>query len=203
MEKLRSLEDICRLMRLDYEQYIKTTNFSWYRGRSYEEIPFKKIFVAGSAFDFSKTNDLAQLIYSTGKADEIGAELAKYDNSAIITGATPPDTSIPHQVVVSYKETGGKGPVMGIIGGYEDIDEVPFLDQLKEYYDILIHYDASGIPGADSFGNRLLYRDLPNVGMSDGIITIMGGAGTLDESSKAYHMGKPIGILSITCTTRL
>ena len=161
----------------------------------YNSSEYTKIFVGGSAFERGKTSDDLQFTRSVNKAKQLGEMLADYDNIMLITGATPED-SMPHQVAESYREAEENAPIIGVVGNRLDNNE--HLEDVKDTYSAILTYDFSNVPRFNKPFTKLMYRNTVNVSLSDGMITVMGGSGTMNEASAAYHEDVPIAMMKGT-----
>ena len=182
--------------RISKKEFFDKASSVW--TRTTKDIPdgaYKKVFVAGSAFDISEPTDKKQLNKSLYLCDALGERMASEKDMALITGATP-SKSMPHKVVASYRRHGGKGPVIGITGDTSaDIQDSKDFDKIKELYNTVVKFDYSDCPyGKEKFASYL-YRDVPNGYIADAMVTVMGGGGTMGEASIAYHQGIPIASL--------
>jgi uncharacterized protein (TIGR00725 family) len=111
-------------------------------------------------------------------AFEVGREVAR-NGCILITGAT---TGAPYWAAKGAKEAGGF--VVGLSPAISMKEHISKYRLPVEYHDIII-YTGSGYAGR----NLLLTR------VGDGIISVCGRMGTLNEFTIAFEERKPIGVL--------
>lgn len=109
---------------------------------------------------------------------EIGREFAKRD-CVVVTGAT---TGAPYWAAKGAKEAGGF--VIGLSPAISAREHLLKYRLPIDYHDVII-YTGSGYAGR----NLLLTR------VGDGIISVCGRMGTLNEFTIAFEERKPIGVL--------
>jgi len=115
------------------------------------------------------------------KCKEIGREIAR--KKCILVNGAPP--GLPHYSVLGAKEEGGF--VMGVSPAFSEHEHVNEYKSPNEGYDVLL-FTAMGF----------MERDIVNIRVSDGLIFMGGGIGTVNEFTIAYEEGKPLGILTGT-----
>ncbi|MEK7137873.1 MAG: hypothetical protein AAB787_00035 [Patescibacteria group bacterium] len=113
------------------------------------------------------------------KAEEIGRLIAR-KGMILVTGAT---TGLPYWAAKGAKQEGGI-----VIGFSPAVSEAAHIKTYRlpiDYHDIIVYtgFDYSG-------RNLILTR------ASDGVVTVCGRMGTLNEFTIAYEDGKPQGILT-------
>ncbi len=115
---------------------------------------------------------------SLEKAEIIGQEIAKR-GIILVTGAT---TGIPYWAAKGAKKAGGI--VIGLSPAASKLAHVKVYHLPLDYHDIIIYtgFEYSG-------RNLLLTRS------ADGVISICGRMGTLNEFTIAFEEHKPIGVL--------
>jgi len=113
-----------------------------------------------------------------GLARKIGAEIARR-GGIVVTGAT---TGVPYHAAIGAKKAGGF--VVGLSPAASKREHIKKYRLPVDYHDIIIY------TGFEYAGRNLL---LTRVG--DGIISICGHMGTLNEFTIAFEEKKPIAIL--------
>lgn len=115
------------------------------------------------------------------KAEALGGEIARR-GMVLVTGAT---TGIPYWAAKGAKEAGGL--VIGLSPAASESAHLNVYHLPIDYHDLIIYtgFDYSG-------RNLLLTR------ASDGIISICGRIGTLNEFTIGFEDRKPIGVLEKT-----
>lgn len=111
-------------------------------------------------------------------AAEVGREVARH-GCVVVTGAT---TGAPYWAAKGAKEAGGF--VIGLSPAISVKEHILKYRLPIDYHDIII-YTGSGYAGR----NLLLTR------VGDGIISVCGRMGTLNEFTIAFEERKPIGVL--------
>ncbi len=112
-------------------------------------------------------------------AKEIGREIVR-QGGVLVTGAT---SGIPYWAAIGAKEEAGT--VIGLSPAVSEKDHIKSYRLPTDYHDLIIYtgFDYSG-------RNLLLARS------SDGVITICGRVGTLNEFTIAFEDKKPTGVLT-------
>ena len=134
-----------------------------------------KICVSGAA----ETSHCAKGAFE--KAQKLGQEMAKR-NIIVLTGAT---TGVPLWVARAAKEAGGL--VIGFSPAVSEASHKRVYKLPTDYHDLII-YTGFGYSGR----NLLLTR------AAEGVITICGRMGSLNEFTIAFEDSKPIGVLEGT-----
>lgn len=111
-------------------------------------------------------------------AKEVGRQIAK-QGAILITGAT---TGIPYWAAVGTKEIGGLS--IGFSPASTEKEHMKVYRLPTDVFDVIV-YTGFGYAGR----NLLLTR------AADGVITICGRMGTLNEFTVAFEDEKPIGVL--------
>jgi len=112
------------------------------------------------------------------KTEEIGREIARR-GCVLVTGAT---TGVPYWAAKGAKEVGGL--VIGISPAATKIAHVKTYHLPLDYHD-LIMYTGMGYSG----------RNLIFTRATDGVITVCGRIGTMNEFTDAFEDKKPQGVL--------
>jgi uncharacterized protein (TIGR00725 family) len=115
------------------------------------------------------------------KALEIGKEIARR-GLVLVTGAT---TGLPYWAAKGAKSEGGL--VIGLSPAASKIAHVKVYHLPTDYHDLIIY------TGFEYAGRNLLLTRT-----ADGIVTICGRIGTLNEFTTAFEDKKPIGVLTGT-----
>ena len=110
---------------------------------------------------------------------EIGREIIR-QGGVLVTGAT---TGIPYWAAIGAKEEAGT--VIGISPAASEKDHKKSYRLPMDYHDVIIY------TGFDYAGRNLLLARC-----ADGVITICGRIGTLNEFTIAFEDKKPTGILT-------
>ncbi len=111
-------------------------------------------------------------------AKEVGREVIR-QNGILVTGAT---SGIPYWSAIGAKEEGGT-----VIGLSPAVSEIAHLKTYRlpiDYHDLIIY------TGFDYAGRNLLLTRC-----ADGVITVCGRMGTLNEFTIAFEDRKPTGVL--------
>lgn len=111
-------------------------------------------------------------------AKEVGKEIVR-QGGVLVTGAT---TGIPYWAAIGAKEEGGT--VIGLSPAASEKDHVKSYRLPIDYHDLIIY------TGFDYAGRNLLLAR-----SADGVITICGRMGTLNEFTIAFEDKKPTGVL--------
>lgn len=111
-------------------------------------------------------------------AKEVGKEVVR-QGGILVTGAT---TGIPYWAAIGAKEEGGA--VIGVSPAASEIAHRKSYRLPVDYHDLIIY------TGFDYAGRNLLLAR-----SADGIITICGRMGTLNEFTIAFEDKKPTGVL--------
>lgn len=112
-------------------------------------------------------------------AKEVGREIVK-QGGVLVTGAT---SGIPYWAAIGAKEEAGT--VIGLSPASSERDHVKSYRLPTDYHDMIIY------TGFDYAGRNLLLTR-----SSDGVITICGRIGTLNEFTIAFEDRKPSGVLT-------
>lgn len=113
------------------------------------------------------------------KAEQIGRAIAEA-GMVLVTGAT---TGIPYWAAKGAKEAGGI--VIGLSPASSEAAHVKTYRLPTDYHDLIVY------TGFEYAGRNLLLTR-----SADGIITICGRMGTLNEFTIAYEDQKPVGVLT-------
>jgi uncharacterized protein (TIGR00725 family) len=111
-------------------------------------------------------------------AKEVGREIIR-QGGILVTGAT---TGVPYWSAIGAKEEGGM--VIGISPAASGKDHIKAYRLPADYHDLIFY------TGLDYAGRNLLLARC-----FDGIITICGRIGTLNEFTIAFEDKRPIGVL--------